>query len=164
MKNNDDDRSNVFSFFTGLDKLFHVVADMAENDKDEVFLQGDIKTNPKKNIGKYGINVKLGSDKLDNFHVFNFDEKLHREDSKLKTVTPVTDVFEEQDKVTIVLELPGVEKEDIELRLDKNIVTITASKKDTCYSKQVTLGFFPEYSMVKEYFQNSIYSVMITKK
>ncbi|MDF2543917.1 MAG: hypothetical protein K0S47_3635 [Herbinix sp.] len=163
MKNIDDDNGNFFSLFTGLDKLIHVVADMAENNKDEVLLKGDIKSNQNKNIGKYGINVKLGTDKLDHFHEFQFSDKQKKDENKMKTITPVTDLFDEEDNVTIVVELPGVEKDDIELNLDKNIITITASKKDTLFSKQITLGFIPEYSKVKENFQNSIYSVMISK-
>ena len=164
VKNNDEDNKGIFSFFTGLDKLINVVTDMVDNEKDEVFLKGDIKgDHQKKVVGKYGINVKLGADKIDGFRNLKFEDKIFDKNTSLKTVVPVTDVFEEEDKITIVSELPGVEREDIELCLDKNTVKFIATKKDVCYSKQIVLDFIPAYSSIQESLQNSIYSIIIRK-
>lgn len=163
MKNNDEDRGSFFSMFTGIDKLFNVVADMVENEKDEVHINGEIKPdNQKKIIGKYGINIKLAPDKLDSLSSIRFDDKTNRKESQ-KIVIPVTDVFEEEDKITIVSELPGIKKDDIEFNIDKNTITFTATKKDVCYSKQVELDFTPAKASIKELFNNSIYSIMILK-
>lgn len=165
MKNDNKDQNNVFSFFTGLDKLINVVVDMVDNEKDEVYMQGEIKSDQKKKvIGKYGLNVKLGTDKQGSIHNFKFEDKVIKKDNLPKVIVPVTDVFEEEDKVTIVSELPGVEKDDVALIIEQNTITFTAIKKEICYSKKVVLDFIPEYSSIKESFHNSIYSVMIMKK
>ncbi|GEM_PF-4875496 len=165
MKNNDEDRGGFFSMFTGIDKLINVVADMVEKDKEEVHINGDIKPdNQRKITGKYGINIKLAPDKLDGFSNIRFDDTTNRKENGPKIVVPVTDVFEEEDKITVVSELPGVKREDIEFYLDRNTITITATKKDICYSKKVELDFIPERDSIKENFNNSIYSLMICKR
>ncbi|MGB8454950.1 MAG: Hsp20/alpha crystallin family protein [Anaerocolumna sp.] len=166
MRNRDEDGNNFFSLFPGLDKFINVVADMVDNEKDEVNIKGDIKPdNQRKITGKYGINIKLGTDGTNSFNdTKSFDKIFTKKENGPKKVVPVTDIFEDEDKVTIVAELPGVEKEDIELNLDENTVSLTASKKDICYTKQVALKFIPDYSSIIESYNNSIYSVMIKKK
>ncbi len=42
---------------------------------------------------------------------------------------PLTDIMESDDKITITAELPGVSKEDIDLRVDRDSVTIRAERK-----------------------------------
>lgn len=166
MKNRDEDRSSIFSIFSGLDKIVNVVADMVENNKDEMNINGMIKPdNQKKIIGKYDVNIKLGSIDKDNYNnVKSFNDIFDKNKNTPKIVIPVTDIFEEEDKIIIVSELPGVEIEDIELQFEDNRVTLTAVKKDTCYSKKVALKFIPDSSTIKECLNNSIYSVEIKKR
>jgi len=42
---------------------------------------------------------------------------------------PDTDIFENNDKYSIIFDLPGIEKEDINLKVEKDILTITAESK-----------------------------------
>jgi len=42
---------------------------------------------------------------------------------------PDTDIFEDKEKYSIVFDLPGIEKEDIILKIEKDILTITAESK-----------------------------------
>lgn len=165
MRFNSNDGNNFFSIFPGLDRFIDVMADMVDNNKDEVNLRGNIKPDNKNKLtGKYGINIKLGPDSTDNINeVKSFDQIFTKKENKPKQVEPAADIFEDEDKVTIVVELPGVEKEDIEFSLDGNKVILTAAKKDICYMKQVKLKFTPDYNSIVESFSNSIYSVMIKK-
>lgn len=45
-----------------------------------------------------------------------------------KTFSPLTDVAEEENKVTVTMDLPGVEKKDVELSVKDNILVISAEK------------------------------------
>jgi HSP20 family protein len=45
-----------------------------------------------------------------------------------KTFSPLTDVAEEENKVTVTMDLPGVEKENVELSMKDNILVISAEK------------------------------------
>jgi len=42
---------------------------------------------------------------------------------------PDTDILEDKEKYTIVFDLPGIEKEDINLKAEKDILTVTAESK-----------------------------------
>lgn len=45
-----------------------------------------------------------------------------------ETMSPLTDVMEEEGKVTITTDMPGIEKEDIELNLKDNTLVISAGR------------------------------------
>lgn len=168
MRNNDDNLNNIFSIFTGtgIDKLINIVADMVDNNKDEMDIKGDIKPdNQHKITGKYGVKIKLGPSGMDNIdNIKDLNTIFNKQESTKKVVVPVTDIFEEKDSVTIVSELPGVLKEDVELEFDGNAVTLNAARNNTSYSKKITLKFTPDLKSVVESFHNSIYSVVIKKK
>ena len=44
-----------------------------------------------------------------------------------KFYSPHTDIYETKDAVIVAMEVPGVEKSDIDIRLDKGQLTITAT-------------------------------------
>lgn len=164
MKNSGDDKNNFFSLFGGMDKIFNIVSDMVENEKDHVTMSGDIKSeDQKKIVGKYGVNFILGPDKLDGFKNFSSHSQGNKNDNQPNIIAPMTDIFYEEDNITIVAELPGVKKEDIELHLDQKILTFNASKKDGIYSKRIELDFAPDYQSITENFHNFIYSIVIKK-
>lgn len=39
---------------------------------------------------------------------------------------PLTDIFETSDSLTVVMEVPGVDREQIDIQLDKDLLTVTA--------------------------------------
>jgi len=40
--------------------------------------------------------------------------------------SPDSDIYEENNKYTIIFDIPGVDKEDINLKVEKNVLTLTA--------------------------------------
>jgi HSP20 family protein len=158
-----DEENNIFSVFNGLDKIINIVSDMVENDKKEVNVSGDIvPDHEKKIVGKYGFNIKLGPESISSPNqIKTFNDMFDKKFDAPKTVEPVTDIFEEEEMVTIVLELPGVEKEDIGINLNGKSITITAAKNGTSYLKKIVLKFDPDPGTLKENFNNSIYSISV---
>ncbi len=49
--------------------------------------------------------------------------------------TPAVDVFEDKDQVRIVLEIPGVNPEDVKISLEQNTLTISGEKKQLTEEK-----------------------------
>ena len=158
----DNENNNFFSIFTGIDKLINVVADMVDNGKEEVNILGDINKDNKKLTGKYGFHVKLGPEKLDHLSDINLN-KIIEEFNPKKAIEPITDIFEEEDRIIVVSELPGVLKDEITLKLDQNVLSFTAEKKDLSYAKRIELDFVPERELISESFSNSVYSITIIK-
>lgn len=159
MRNRDEGRDNNSGLiFKGLDRFINLVADMIENEENEVDIKGAI-NDPEKNkkvVSKYGVNIKLGGD---NFGVIKDMEK-----SIPKVIEPVTDLFEEGDKVIVVMELPLVKEEDINLEINENILSINAVSNENRYSKNIKLKFAPMESSIKAKLNNSIYSIVINKE
>ena len=52
---------------------------------------------------------------------------------------PVVDVFEEEDHVLVVAEMPGVGVEDVQITVEGDLLTILAERKDKKYRKEVLL-------------------------
>jgi HSP20 family protein len=49
--------------------------------------------------------------------------------SEMEEISPTVDIFEEEGDVVVKAELPGMRKEDIEVKLTENTVTISGEKK-----------------------------------
>ena len=168
-RDEDDRRSNFGSIFTGLGRFINVVADMIENDKNEIDINGSLNDPDKReqSVGKYGINIKLGADKLAGLDKINTLNSVMNNVNKgtllPKKIEPVVDVFDEANKVIIVMELPGVLEEDTDFEIDENILKISAQGKGICYSKSINLQFIPKIESIKSGINNSIYSIVINK-
>ncbi|MFC2072253.1 Hsp20/alpha crystallin family protein [Chloroflexota bacterium] len=63
-------------------------------------------------------------------------------------LVPHTDIYEENDQLVMKTELPGIEKEDISITLEGDILTIKAEKKEVvvvdsaCYARERQYGQF----------------------
>jgi len=52
-----------------------------------------------------------------------------------KIKEPIVDIFPEDELITVIVEMPGVEKDDIQLELKEDILTLSAVK----YQKEILL-------------------------
>lgn len=175
MRNQDDDRkSNVGSIFKGIDRFINIVADMMENQKNEIDIKGDLNDpdENKKIVGKYGLNIKIGGDKIEGLEkistlnsVMNNTNNGRIEPKILETkrIEPITDIFDEEDKIIIVMELSGVLEKDIAIEIDEDTLKISAEGNGNCYSKIIYLKFNPNMERVTSKLNNSIYSIVINK-
>jgi len=69
-----------------------------------------------------------------------FDSFINRgaqdEDSALAAWTPVVDIAERDDEYLVKVELPGVNKDDVKITLESNILTIRGEKKQEKETKK----------------------------
>lgn len=92
--------------------------------------------------GVYGFKVRTGlGDEGPTVEPFG---NVHRDREQGYTVTPevlepVVDIFEEADHTLVVVEMPGVGRDDIELEIQDDIVTIQAEATGKKYHKEVLL-------------------------
>ena len=52
---------------------------------------------------------------------------------------PVVDVFEEDDHLLVMAELPGIAKEDVKIEIKEDVLLISAARGDRKYRKEVLL-------------------------
>ena len=66
-----------------------------------------------------------------------------------RTLSPPVDIFETEDGLMVVADLPGVEKKDIDVRVEDNVLTI----KGTTHSNLPIEAQYQEYQLLDFYRQ-----------
>lgn len=131
----------IGGFLGGLAELVQKLNELAETSK-EISGTGEIPDLGKKIKGVYGFNVKvgIGDDKVrvEPFGNIKKDKKSGR--TVVQEVRePLVDIFEEEDYILIVAEMPGISSEDVKLDVKDDVLTITAQRGDKKYNKEILL-------------------------
>lgn len=147
-KNRDEGKSSEGSFGLGLGGILKGLGDLVEKLHElgetgqQLSRTGEIRGAGQEVKGIYGVTVKvgLGDDKL---RVEPFGN-IRKDTESGRTVVqemrePVVDVFEEQDHVLVVAEMPGISTEDVQVSVEDDLLTISAQRGDKKYRKEVLL-------------------------
>jgi HSP20 family protein len=103
---------------------------------------GEIHGPGKEVKGIYGFTVKVGlGDDRPRVEPFG---NIRQDRESGRTVVqevrePVVDVFEEEDHVLVLAEMPGVSAEDVKITVEDDLLTISAERGDKKYRKEVLL-------------------------
>ncbi len=76
---------------------------------------------------------------------------------------PLVDIIEGDDKLTIVAELPGVEKKDINLEVEQDTLIIDVDAKERRYHKKLKLPCGVRTDDVKATYKNGILEVKLKR-
>jgi HSP20 family molecular chaperone IbpA len=60
---------------------------------------------------------------------------------RVRTAAPAVDVFESQDALLVLVDLPGVESSDVAVRLEKDELSFTARRRDLAEPLEYRRGF-----------------------
>ncbi len=129
--------------FKGLGDLVERLSDLAEKGEQlsgtNKFQLGDEGKGLK---GVYGFSIKTGLGgrevKVEPFGNISKD-KATGKSMVHELREPLVDVFEEEDHVLIVAEMPGIEAEDVEVEIQDDILTLSAKRGDKKYRKEILL-------------------------
>jgi HSP20 family protein len=80
-----------------------------------------------------------------------------------EAIEPFMDVIEEEDVVRVVMDMPGVEKEDISVEATENEVVVSAERGDRKYRKTVTLPCRVKPETAKATYKNGVLTITIEK-
>lgn len=76
---------------------------------------------------------------------------------------PIVDVFEEEDHIKVMVEVPGVEEKDIKLHVKNNLVIISVDTSEKKYYKEVKLPTSVEKNSVESTYRNGVLEVKLSK-
>ena len=94
------------------------------------------------------------------------------------SMVPHTDIYEENDQLVMKTELPGINKEDVNITLQGDRLTVKAEKKETviedsaCYTRErqygqylrlVTLPFPVKEDKISATFENGVLELRLSK-
>jgi HSP20 family protein len=133
--------SGLGGILKGLGDLVEKLGELSESG-GEISRSGEIHGAGKELKGIYGFTIKsgLGGDRprIEPFGNIRKDRESGR--SVVQEVRePVVDLFEEEDHVLIVAEMPGISVEDVQIAVEDDLLTITAAHGDKKYRKEVLL-------------------------
>ena len=149
--------------FKGLGNLFDLVTKMDRDGKD-VYMQAGKLGGPGSNIkGVYGFSLKFG---LGGKPVIEQFGNINTTDSGAtiaETREPLVDVFDEGDYLSVVLELPGVEEENVNYEINGDIFILSARAGDRKYNKELLLPCPVDSRPMESTYRNGILEVKLIK-
>jgi HSP20 family protein len=133
--------SGLGGILKGLADLVEKLGELAESGR-KISKTGEIHGPGKELKGIYGFTVKVGlgdeGPTLEPFGNIRRDVKSGRTEVQ-EVREPMVDVFEEEDYLLVLAELPGIGKEDVHIEVKDDVLTISAERGDKKYRKEFLL-------------------------
>ncbi|GFP37737.1 HSP20 family protein, partial [Candidatus Hakubella thermalkaliphila] len=155
----------VGGLYKGIGNFIDLICKMAKEGTEWVTRTGEfkIKGMPDKAKGVYGFTVKMGLGGVPTVEQFGNIRETAKGPVVEEVREPIVDVFDEEDKVLVIAELPGVGEDNIHLEAKGDILTISAEDKDRKYSKEVLLPSAVDASTMKTSYKNGILEIVFPK-
>ena len=165
----DRKRKNPFDFIDDkeFEKIFDEMQKMFENINFKELMEDMIRngTDPNKRF-IHGFSVNLGPDGKPRIQEFgNRPKRTPTGDSMISEERePLTDIIEGDTDVAITVEIPGVEKENIDLNVTEETLEIKVDAPQRKYHKVVDLPCGVKPKSTKATYKNGILDVVLEKK
>ena len=159
---------NVEDIFSNLDSEFQKMRKQMDSLMRDA-VEGNIPDNANKNPFVFGFSVKSGPDGFPIFEDFgNTQIKPFGKKGDKPTVDtsrePLTDINETDNQIAVTVELPGVNKEDIDINVIEDKVEVNVKTESRKYFKSIDLNSLVETESSKATYTNGILDLVLTKK
>jgi len=143
--------------FKGIEKLVDIAQELKESG-GEIKKEGEIDLgNLKKGMkGVFGFSVKSAVGGKPVVEPFGNIKRTPKGPTIEKEREPITDIFDEEDEVIVMAEMPGINADDIKLDLKEDILDISAQNKDRKYHKEVLLPAKIKAETLRSSYKNGI--------
>jgi len=149
--------------FEGVGNLIDLASKLSE-ETEEIKKTGEIKGLGGKARGVYGFSVRTLAGKKPVVETFG-NIRRTKEGPVIEEVRePIIDVFEEKNFVRVIAELAGVSREDVKIKINEDILNLSAEKEERKYAKEILLPFSVKPDPVEFSFKNGILELKLGKK
>lgn len=118
----------------------------------------------------YGMSVKVGPDGVPQVQEFGNVKGPYYQLGNTETAQqlegyrePLVDVIEDRDVISITVEMPGVERDEIDLEISEEEVTLKVDHEKRRYFKKIPLGVQIVPDSSKATFRNGVLEVVVKK-
>jgi len=155
------DPFDIFGFNDEFERMFREMERMMER----AFHMPFDKLEPGKSFVR-GFSIRVGPDGKPHIEEFGNHEVSSGkgEPSISDEREPLTDVMEGPEDISVTIELPGVEKEDIDLRVTEEQLEITVDTAQRKYHKTVDFSGNVKPKTTKATYKNGILDVVVQRK
>ncbi|MFQ5827408.1 MAG: archaeal heat shock protein Hsp20 [Dehalococcoidia bacterium] len=150
--------------FKGVGSLLDLVSKMAEHGTEETTGSGEVEGLGGKLRGVYGFSVRTGLGGTPVIEQFGNIQETETGPVVAETREPLVDVLDEGDHLTVIVELPGVEEGDIKMKVEGDILEVSASSGGRKYHKEVLLPSAVEPGSLKSSHRNGVLEISLAKQ
>ena len=146
--------------FKGLGNLIDLASKLSE---EGVERRGEIRGLPKGVKGVYGFSIRTlaGKPVVETFG--NIKETTQGPVVE-EVREPIVDIFDEEERILVIAELPGVSEGQIKIEIAGDILSLAASDKDRKYAKEILLPSKVKPQPVKSSYKNGILEITLEKE
>jgi len=172
MKDDNDSKGNresEFDFlgfgglFKGIEKLVDLASKLEKS--GSISQEGEINLDHLKTgmKGVYGFTVKSAIGGRPQVETFGNIVKTPQGPKVNDEREPITDVFDEQDEVVIIAEMPGIEEVNIHIEINDDILEISTLNAKKSYRKELLLPIKFDNNIFFQKYTNGILEIRIKK-
>lgn len=153
--------------FKGLGNFLDLLSDMVETTDEgsgEKTRSGEFKVKGlgEKGRGVYGFSVRTASGGIPRVEHFGNIRTTEQGPEVVDVREPLVDVFDEQQAIVIVVELPGVGEADIHISLQDDVLSIETSGERK-YAKEILLSSPFDPASLAQSYKNGILEIRLQK-
>ena len=149
--------------FEGIGNLVDSVSKIAEEGKGIVDEHGELKGLGDKVQGVYGVTIRTMGSGESKVEPFGNIKKTPKGPVVEEEREPIVDVFDEEDHVLVVVELPGIEEKNIKIEIEGDILNVSAEKGERKYRKEVLLPAKVESKPISSTDKNGLLEIRLKK-
>jgi HSP20 family protein len=150
--------------FKGLGDFIDLLGEMIETGEEEVTRSGEfrVKGLGEKGRGVYGFSVRTGIGGIPQVERFGNIRATEEGPVVAEVREPLVDLFDEEQEIVVVAELPGVAEEEIRIEVQDDILSLetTGERK---YAKEILLSEAVDAATLRETYRNGILELRLTK-
>jgi HSP20 family protein len=150
--------------FQGIESVIDLVSKMEEvgakeQTREEAFTSPSGRMN-----AVYGFSVKTNLGGKQTVEPFGNVRKTSRGPVVEEERQPLVDVFDENDHIVVIAELPGVAEENISANVKGDILTLSAANGERKYYKEVVLPEEVDADTLQRKYKNGVLEIKVNKK
>jgi HSP20 family protein len=159
----DFDILGLGGLFKGIDKLVDLAGKLRE--EGEIRKEGtiDLEHLKKGMKGVYGFTIKSAVGGGPAVETFGNIKKTPEGPKVDEEREPITDIFDEQDELVVIAEMPGVAENEISIELKEDMLEISATGKNRKYHKELLLPAKAVKENLTSAYNNGILEIRIKK-
>jgi len=150
--------------FKGLGDFIDLLGDMIETGEEEVTRSGEfrVKGLGDKARGVYGFSVRSGIGGIPRVERFGNIRATEEGPVVAEVREPLVDVFDEEQEIVIVAELPGVAEDEVHIEVQDDILSLetTGERK---YAKEILLPEPVDAATLQKAYKNGILELRLKK-
>jgi len=124
---------------------------------------GEIKGLPKDVKGVYGFKIITMSGGKPIIETFGNVKETAKGPVVEEVREPIVDIFDEQTHILVIVELPGVSKENIKIDINGDILNLSTTDKNRQYAKEILLPHKVNVETLKTTYKNGILEIKLEK-